>query len=408
MSSNNIDVIVEIIISDQFQDDNDTLKENVEAYIKNNYITLKTVEINIDDIDSSNIYLKENVQNIVINCNNLDSILFWNANIEYLIYQLHDQEPLKEYIDEKNQITTSWILPNRHFLNLWDSLIFDSNIKHNLISYCQTSLLFAKKSIDSNLVNWNKVILLHGPPGTGKTSLCRSLSQRISVLLSKEYSYGQLIEVNTHSLFSKFFSESGKLVSQLFNHVEEIADDQDCLVFVLIDEVESLSASRQRLSSSEPGDALRVVNALLTRIDQLKRLSNVLILTTSNLSETLDLAFVDRADLRTYVGFPSVKACEKILSSSSEVLIKAGILQPFDENLYLTETDNKLSQSNHLSLAEISKLASERKFSGRRLRKLPFLAHALYLKKNSYSYSEWLSGLKNVILNEEDSFGENV
>ena len=46
-----------------------------------------------------------------------------------------------------------------------------------------------------------------GPPGTGKTSLCKALPQKRSILLSDRYRYGQLIEINSHSLFSKWFSE---------------------------------------------------------------------------------------------------------------------------------------------------------------------------------------------------------
>ena len=62
-------------------------------------------------------------------------------------------------------------------------------------------------------------------------------------------------------------------------------------------QVESLTAARQSaMSGSEPSDAIRVVNALLTQIDQVKRHSNVLILTTSNVTGAIDLAFVDRSD----------------------------------------------------------------------------------------------------------------
>jgi pachytene checkpoint protein 2 len=55
----------------------------------------------------------------------------------------------------------------------------------------------------------------------------------------------QLIEVNAHSLFSKWFSESGKLVSKLFATITELLEEPGCLVFVLIDEVESLSSARK-------------------------------------------------------------------------------------------------------------------------------------------------------------------
>ena len=49
------------------------------------------------------------------------------------------------------------------------------------------------------------------------------------------------------------------------------------------------------MSGNEPSDAIRVVNALLTQIDQIKRHSNVVILTTSNVTGAIDLAFVDRS-----------------------------------------------------------------------------------------------------------------
>jgi len=51
--------------------------------------------------------------------------------------------------------------------------------------------------------------------GTGKTSLCKALAQKMAIRLSDRYDYGQLVEINSHSLFSKWFSESGKLVQKM-------------------------------------------------------------------------------------------------------------------------------------------------------------------------------------------------
>ena len=55
-----------------------------------------------------------------------------------------------------------------------------------------------------------------------------------------------------------------------------------------IDEVESLTAARaSAMAGTEPSDALRVVNALLTQIDKLKYKKNVLVMATSNLVQAI-------------------------------------------------------------------------------------------------------------------------
>lgn len=93
------------------------------------------------------------------------------------------------------------------FHHLWDTLIYDSDIKQELLDFARTTLRFSDCGVDPNIVSWNRVILLHGPPGTGKTSLCKALAQKLTVRLADRFTHGQLIEINSHSLFSKWFSE---------------------------------------------------------------------------------------------------------------------------------------------------------------------------------------------------------
>lgn len=114
---------------------------------------------------------------------------------------------------------------------------------------------------------------------------------------------------------------------KLFTTIKEVAEDPASLVIILIDEVESIAYSRDSVSSQEPSDSLRVVNAVLTQLDQLRAHSNVLVLTTSNLSGSIDLAFVDRADLKQHVGFPSTIAIFHIFKSAIDELIKVKYLQ---------------------------------------------------------------------------------
>ena len=64
-----------------------------------------------------------------------------------------------------------------------------------------------------------------------------ALAQKLAIRFSNRYTSGQLVEINSHSLFSKWFSESGKLVMKMFQNIEEFISDPEALVFLLIDEV---------------------------------------------------------------------------------------------------------------------------------------------------------------------------
>ena len=89
--------------------------------------------------------------------------------------------------------------------------------------------------------------------------------------------------------------ESGKLVQRLFDNVKEKLTDPATFVILLIDEVESLTSARKNVSSAlECSDSLRMVNSLLTQLDAIKRFPNVLVLATSNLTGSIDQAFIDR------------------------------------------------------------------------------------------------------------------
>lgn len=58
----------------------------------------------------------------------------------------------------------------------------------------------------------------------------------------------------------------------MFSRITELVEDPESLVCVLIDEVESLTKARASTSAgTDPSDALRVVNALLTQLDHIKR-----------------------------------------------------------------------------------------------------------------------------------------
>lgn len=328
-------------------------------------------------------------------------IMFWQADIQIHVYQLNEEGAAEEMADDSEDIPAckQWMLPSLDFHGMWGSLVFDDGIKRNLLEYASTTMLFSDKMVNTQLINWNRVILLHGPPGTGKTSLCKALAQKLSIRLSGRYATGQLVEINAHSLFSKWFSESGKLVMKLFSRIREMADDEDSFVCVLIDEVESLTAARKSaLNGSEPSDSIRVVNAVLTQIDQLKACKNVIILTTSNITKAIDLAFVDRADIKQYIGLPGVKGCYTILYSCIAELVRVGIITAPEERM--PQWTDKDANNSKIAL-ELKSIAEKCVgLSGRALRKLPFLAHALFVQKTLTTIEEYLFALDRAVQRE--------
>ncbi|KAJ7313713.1 hypothetical protein JRQ81_005347 [Phrynocephalus forsythii] len=354
-------------------------------------------------------FLTNNVQSIAIvdtelNMKERQPISLSKCSLSIHIFHLSEEGPRAENLDAEDEdivAANHWVLPTVEFHGLWESLVYDAQIKSDLLDYVTTALLFSDRNVDSNLISWNRVVLLHGPPGTGKTSLCKALAQKLAIRLSHRYHYGQLIEINSHSLFSKWFSESGKLVTKMFQKIQESIDDKEALVFVLIDEVESLTAARNAVrAGTEPSDAIRVVNAVLTQIDQIKRYPNVVILTTSNITEKIDMAFVDRADIRQYIGPPSMAAIFKIYLSCLEELMKCQIIYPRQQLLTLRELEMIGYLENDVSKLSLILKSISRKsegLSGRVLRKLPFLAHALYLKSSNVTMTTFLQALSLVV-----------
>ncbi|KAG3008220.1 Pachytene checkpoint protein 2 [Phytophthora cactorum] len=344
------------------------------------------------------------------------------AHLFVHVFKLSDEPPAEETADDEDVTTCQQtILPATSFDGLWESLIFDAAVKRNVLDYAMTAMLFSDSNVNPHIISWNRVVLLHGPPGTGKTSLCKALAHKLSIRLSSRYPNAVLLEINAHSLFSKWFSESGKLVMKLFRQIQELVEDEESLVCVLIDEVESLTAARKSaVSGSEPSDAIRVVNALLTQLDSLKRYSNVLILTTSNITEAIDVAFVDRADIKQYIGLPSCHARYEILRSCIEELRRVRILKPSTQPLFtyqelmrrrasrkrmVDQMTSPLGAENgnedlELSMALLQAAELAQGFSGRALRKLPFQAHAFFVQTRTATASEFIHHLVQTIQRE--------
>ncbi|GAA3438005.1 AAA family ATPase [Kutzneria kofuensis] len=147
-------------------------------------------------------------------------------------------------------------------------------------------------------------VLMYGPPGCGKTFLVRALagSGRLNVL-----------SVKGAELMDKFVGESERAVRELFRRAAEAAP-----TLVFLDEVDALAPRRGQ--SSDSGVADRVVAALLTELDGVEPLRDVIVVGATNRPELLDPALLrpGRLERVIYVPPPDAAARTEILRSSSK------------------------------------------------------------------------------------------
>ncbi|KAI5795111.1 pachytene checkpoint component Pch2 [Geopyxis carbonaria] len=327
------------------------------------------------------------------------------------VYQLY-VAPFKRALQRnEDDAPTSRVteLPSPHLEGIWESLVFDPDIKSKLLRFISTLLLFVEKNVSFVSIGFNRLILLFGPPGSGKTSLCRALAQKLSIRLSKEFFRHKLIEINSHNLFSKYFSESGKIVVGLFEEILDLLTDSNLFVTVLIDEVETLVCSRKAAANgNEPTDGLRVVTALLTSLDKLRSKKNVIVITTSNLVQAMDPAFLDRADITQFVDLPKTPAIYTIFRNSFNELIRAGVILNDDLIPCAAEASLCLHATPYAPSSRLWQCSMRCwGLSGRKLSKIPVLMHADYIQRKECSLGEALDALDQTVGDELKSRDQN-
>ena len=144
-----------------------------------------------------------------------------------------------------------------------------------------------------------KGVLMFGPPGTGKTLLAKAVANEAQ---------SNFISIKGPELLNKFVGESEKGVREVFSKARENAP-----TVVFFDEVDSIAGERGG-TTTDSGVGERVVSQLLTELDGLEELEDVVVIATTNRPDLIDSALLrpGRLDRHVHVPVPDRDGRRKI------------------------------------------------------------------------------------------------
>ncbi len=145
-----------------------------------------------------------------------------------------------------------------------------------------------------------KGILLYGLPGTGKTLLAKALAHESEI---------NFISVKGPEFLSKWVGESEKKVRETFRKARTAAP---CIIFM--DELDAIAPARGRNGGSGNQVTERIVSQLLTEIDGLESLKDVVLVAATNRPDILDPALIraGRFEKQIEIGLPELEIRKKI------------------------------------------------------------------------------------------------
>ncbi|TYL35969.1 ATPase [Natronococcus pandeyae] len=147
-------------------------------------------------------------------------------------------------------------------------------------------------------------VLLYGPPGTGKTLMAKAVANETNA---------NFISVRGPQLLSKWVGESEKAIRQTFRKARQVSP-----TVVFFDELDALAPGRGGEVGSNVSE--RVVNQLLTELDGLEEMENVMVIGATNRPDMIDPALLrsGRFDRLVMIGEPDMEGRERILDIHTE------------------------------------------------------------------------------------------
>jgi len=212
-------------------------------------------------------------------------------------------------------------LPDPAWQDRWDRIFVAAELKERLLGYVLFSLRHRGRVSGVGLPIHGLVVLA-GPPGTGKTTLAGGLADQVARQLGEPILFA---EIDPHSFPSQMLGESQRGVARLFERTLPDLARRGRSTIVLLDEVESLAVSRAGASlETNPVDVHRATDAVLAGVDHVAlACPNVTFVATTNHSAGVDVAFLSRADLIEHLGLPGPEAVVRILRDTLRELVPA-------------------------------------------------------------------------------------
>ena len=173
----------------------------------------------------------------------------------------------------------------------------------NIFRRAFTTRLYPTAYLEKYGIHHVKGILLYGPPGTGKTLIARTLAKALNV--------SEFKVVNGPELFDKYVGETEKKIRDLFSNAEKDQKengDEAGLHVIVFDEIDSLCKARGTVNSgTNVHDS--AVNQLLTKIDGVDSLNDIIVIGMTNRKDLIDEAILrpGRLELHIEVNLPDEK-----------------------------------------------------------------------------------------------------
>ena len=162
-----------------------------------------------------------------------------------------------------------------------------------------------------------KGVLLYGPPGCGKTLIAKavanSLAKKVAELNGKDKGKSYFLNIKGPELLNKYVGETERHIRLVFQRAREKASE-GTPVIVFFDEMDSLFRTRGSGVSSDVENT--IVPQLLSEIDGVEGLENVIVIGASNREDMIDPAILrpGRLDVKIKIERPDAEAAKDIFS----------------------------------------------------------------------------------------------